>query len=76
MKTPNGIDSPTNSWEDEYIDSNQIDRRLVQQLKEHNFELKQADKDYQSAVVQYTIYKVFEQYFATAMRKKKTTATF
>ncbi len=71
MKTPNGIENPTNSWEDEYIDSSQVDRRLVNQLKESNFELKQADKDYRSVAVRYTFSKVLKQYFATVMRKQK-----
>ena len=46
MKTPNGIDNPTNSWEDEYINNNEFDRKLINQLKEINFELKQVEKDY------------------------------
>lgn len=71
MKTANSIHGPTNSWEEKYIDSSQVDKRLVNQLREHDFELKQADKDYQSAAVRYTISGVLEQYFATAIRKEK-----
>ncbi len=71
MMIPNGIENPTNSWEDEYIDSNQVDRRLVNQLRKSDFELKQADKDHRLAAVQYTISKVLEQYSATIMWKQK-----
>ncbi len=39
IKTPNGIENLIDSWEDEYIDSSQVDKRLVNQLKESDFEL-------------------------------------
>ncbi len=48
-----------------------MNKRLVNQLKENNFELKQADKDYQSMTIQYTISRVLKQYFATAIQKQK-----
>ncbi len=51
MKTLNGIKNPTNSWENEYIDSSQVDKRLVNQLRESDFELKQVDEDHRSAAV-------------------------
>ena len=40
IKTSNGIENPTNSWKDKYIDSSQVNKRLVNQLRESNFELK------------------------------------
>lgn len=49
IKILNSIENPTNScnsWEDEYIDSSQVDRKLVNQLSEKGFELGQAEKDY------------------------------
>lgn len=43
LNSKNGL---TNRWEDKYINHSQVDRRLVNQLREHNLELKQADKDH------------------------------
>ena len=71
MKTPNGIENPDQSWEDQYLDRSQIDRRLVNQLRNEYFELNQANFDHRSAVVRSNISGVLEQYFATAMRKQK-----
>lgn len=71
MKTPNGIENLDHSWEDQYLDRSQIDRRLVNQLRKKDFELTQADFDHRSAVVQYSISGVLEQYFAIAMQKQK-----
>ncbi len=60
MKTPNGIDNPDHSWEDQYLDRSQIDRRLVNQLRNKDFELTQADFDYRSAMIRYSISGVLE----------------
>lgn len=51
IKTLNGIKNPTDSWDDEYIDSSQVDKKLVYQLRKSNFELKQANEDHQLAAV-------------------------
>ena len=48
-----------------------MDKKLVNQLKKSNFKLKQANKDYQSAIIQYIIFEVLKLYFATTMLKQK-----
>lgn len=40
MKIPNGIENSTDSEEDEYVDSSHVNKRLDNQLRESNFELK------------------------------------
>lgn len=39
MKPRNGIKNANNSWKDQYIDQNQVDRKLFNQLKYQNFDL-------------------------------------
>lgn len=38
MKPQNGIKNIDNSWKDQYIDQNQVDRRFVNQLKYQDFD--------------------------------------
>ena len=71
IKTLNGIINWTNNRKREYIDNSQVDKKLVNQLRKSNFELKQTNKDHWSAAIQYTISGVFEQYFAIAIQKQK-----
>ena len=71
IKTSNSIKNPTNSWKNNYIDSSQVDKRLVNQMREYKFELKQVDKDYWLAAIQYNISRILKKYFATAMWKEK-----
>ena len=54
-----------------YINDSQIDRKLVNELKNKDFDLIQADQDHCSAAIRYIISGVFYQYFATAMHRQK-----
>lgn len=69
MKTNHRIEDGADSWEEQYIDDSQIDRKLVNELKNEDFDLTQADQDYCSAAIRYIISGVLHQYFATAMRR-------
>lgn len=51
IKISNNIKNLINSWKTEYIDNSQINKRLINQLKKHNFELKQTDKNHQSKTI-------------------------
>lgn len=51
MKTPNEIKNLDHSWENQYLDRTQIDKGLVNQLRNKNFELTQVDFDHGLAVV-------------------------
>ena len=46
MKIPNSIDNPDYSWEDQYYDRSQIDKRLINQFRDKDFERTQADFDH------------------------------
>lgn len=37
IKTPNNIEGLTNSWKNNYINSSQVEKRLINQLRENNF---------------------------------------
>lgn len=71
MKTTNCIEDGVDSWEEQYIEGSQIDRKLVNELINEDFDLTQADLDYWSAAIQYSISGIPKQYFATVMRKQK-----
>lgn len=71
MKTPNMMEDMADSWEEQYIDSNQVDQKLVNELTNEDFDLSEADFTHQSAAIRYTISDVLGQYFATAMRRQK-----
>lgn len=60
MKTAKGIKNPDISWEDKYLDRSQIDRRLVNQLRNKDFGLTQADFDHQLVMIRYSISGVLE----------------
>ena len=71
MKTNYHIKDGADSWENQYINDNQIDRKLVNELKNKDFDLTQADQDHCSTAIQYIISGILYQYFATTMRRQK-----
>lgn len=70
-KTKLGSKIETDSWQESYLYADQIDRRLVNKLKDKNFALEKEDQLYQSAAVQYIVSKTLSHYFGKAMRKQK-----
>lgn len=71
MKTNHCIEDGTDSWEEQYIDDSQIDWKLINELRNKDFDLTQADQDHCSEAIRYIIFGVLHQYFATAMRRQK-----
>ena len=72
MKTPEkGREDDT--WFERYIDSSQIDRRLVNTVVNQDFDLKQADHDHRSVTNRYIFFEVLGQYFSKSMHKQKNT---
>lgn len=71
MKTNHRIENGADSYKEQYIDNSQIDQKLVNKLRNKDFNLTQANQNYCSAVIWYIILRVLQQYFATAMRRKK-----
>ncbi|WP_375449348.1 hypothetical protein [uncultured Nostoc sp.] len=61
------------TWFERYIDSLQIDRRLVNTVANQDFDLTQADHDYRSATNRYIFSEVLGQYFSKSMHKQKNT---
>lgn len=51
IKISNGNENPDHSWEDQYLDHSQINRGLINQLKNKDFDFTQANFDDQSTVV-------------------------
>lgn len=51
MKTNNCIEDGADSWKEQYIDSSQIDQKLVNDLINEDFELIQADRVYYLAAI-------------------------
>lgn len=69
-KTP-GEDDRDITWAEQYIDSNQIDQRLVNEPTNEEFDLGEADLSHRLVVNRHTISEVLGQYFSTSMRKQK-----
>ncbi|WP_375449164.1 hypothetical protein [uncultured Nostoc sp.] len=72
MKLPEGGREDNTSLE-RYIDSDQIDRRLVNTVTNEDFDLTQPDHDHLLATNQYIFSKVLGQYFSKLMHKQKNT---
>ena len=71
MKTNHCIEDSANRWEEQYINNSQIDWKLINELRNKDFDLTQADQDHCSAAIRYIIPRVLHQYFATAMHRQK-----
>ena len=71
MKINHHIEDSADSWEKHHIDDSQIDWKLINKLRNKDFDLTQADHDYCSLAIRYIIFGVLHQYFATAMRRQK-----
>lgn len=70
-KTPRSIDNSDNTWAEQYIDNDQINRKLVKKLRYDKFELDKNGESHQSAVIYYTKSEVLNQFFFAAMNKQK-----
>ncbi len=57
------------TWLERYINSDQIDRRLVNTLTNEDFDLTQPDRDHRSATNRYIFFEVLGQYFSKSMHK-------
>ena len=68
MKTPKE-DREDDTWLERYIDSTQIDRRLVNDIVNKDFDLTQMDHDHRSAANRYIFSEVLGQYFSGMMHK-------
>lgn len=71
MKTPGSMDGSGDTWAERYIDSDPIDRKLVNDLTCDDFDLDEEDISHRSAAVRYSISEVLSQFFHTAMQKQK-----
>ncbi len=60
-------------WLEHYIDSDQIDQRLVNTLANKDFDLTQPNRDHRSATNRYILSEVLGQYFSKSMHKQKNT---
>ncbi len=72
MKTPKE-GREDNTWLECYIDSTEIDRRLVNTVVNENFDFTQTDHDHWSAANRYIFSEVLSQYFSRSMHKQKNT---
>lgn len=61
------------TWLERYIDSTQIDRRLVNAITNEDFDLTQRDHDHRSAANRYILSEVLGQYFSGSMYKQENT---
>ncbi len=66
-------DREDDTWLKHYIDSTEIDQRLVNTVVNKDFDLTQMDHDHRSVVNQYIFSKVFGQYFSQSIHKQKNT---
>ena len=67
----NCIEDNVDSWEKQYIDDNQIDWKLINELINKDFDHTQVNQDFYLAIICYNIFEVFEEYFTTAIRRQK-----
>lgn len=70
MTTP-GSETETDPCQESYLCAGQIDRRLVNKLKDEYFALGKEDFLHRSAALRYTVSETLSQYFGKAMRKQK-----
>ena len=62
-------DKENNTWLKRYIDSIEIDQRLVNTVVNEDFGLTQMNYDHWSAINQYIFFKILGQYFSRSMHK-------
>lgn len=69
MKTPENINNNNIIWVKRYINTNQIDWKLMNKLSYENFKLSEKDSSHSSAAMHYNFFMVLNRFFFAAVPK-------